>query len=259
MTIFILYIFLFVVIIFYIVKLFNEAKLKKLSNTPNPLIKKSHLKLRSSDGASLLMIASSKNDSELVEKLLVDFNVNINETDYDNNNALIYAIKNNCEEVISLLIEHGVDLNIVNDSGESPIYFAITQNNGKLLELLINNRADIEFKSKKGFNFLKYAKFIEADKCIELLNSKNKKEVINKNNIDEISLYNKQAFAGYNENKNLKSIESEDKKAYKESIDYILLKKNIANILCPSCNNSLDNSLNFVLTVDCLLTIIKLI
>lgn len=242
---FILYIFLFSIIIFYIIKLFNKIRLKKVSNIINPKIKKIHSKLRSNGGASLLMIAASKNNSKLTKELIVDFDANINEVDYDNNNALIYAIRNKCEDVISFLIENGINLNLVNDSGESPIYFAITQNNRELLKLLIDNGADFIPKGKKGFNFLRYAKFIEADNCIDLLKNKIIKNEIIDNKTEERLNYKNEISVKTIKNEYLLNLENDKNEQYKESLNYILLNRNRTNNECPCCKSSLNISLNF--------------
>jgi len=78
-------------------------------------------------GVSILMMAISYNQKEIVNKFVNEPFCNYNLQDQFGNTALIYAIKYNIYENAIQLIEHGCDLNLQNTIGNTALMYAIIE------------------------------------------------------------------------------------------------------------------------------------
>ncbi len=114
-------------------------------------------------GRTPLMYAAVRNYCVEILKLLLDKgkNIDINATDSEGNNALIYAVdRGNIDAVKLLLQKKELDINKKNNKNETALTFAIRRNNLELVKLLLEKGADVNNANKLGITIL-----MEATKC----------------------------------------------------------------------------------------------
>ena len=117
------------------------------------IINKSITKFKS----TLLMNSAIENNYNRV-KFILECNPNINLTDNDKNNALIYAFSgldntnNKCEDcnlnIIEALCKNNINLDQTCDKLETPIFYAIRKDYDKAVEILCNYNFNINHKNK---------------------------------------------------------------------------------------------------------------
>ena len=115
--------------------------------------------------------------------------IDINNTTYHNNNAILYLLNSKYEEnlakkyeIIKLLIEAGININHQNELGETAL---MVVDDLKIAELLIKSGADKNLKNVLGWNALAYALFKGNNEIVKLLtDEKDIKTIIKSLNID---------------------------------------------------------------------------
>lgn len=96
---------------------------------------------------SFLILASIKNDIELVEKLLSYENININNQNYNNETAILLACKYEHFEIAKLLLsDPRVNTHLADNNDETPLIVICKNKNIQIFNLLFShiNRADVE-------------------------------------------------------------------------------------------------------------------
>ncbi|CAH1798925.1 unnamed protein product [Owenia fusiformis] len=105
-------------------------------------------------------------DSETLEKLIDNKEVDINAVDQYGDNALIYTVRNNATNCTKLLLDHGANVNAVNNYGQTALMYAASVNDSvECVNLLIAYGADIDARENDGTTALIHAK----SKCMCIL------------------------------------------------------------------------------------------
>lgn len=94
-----------------------------------------YVNVRTTDGATLLMIASQAGSLSVVEELL-QAGAEINATDKHRDTALVYALLNDYPKIASRLIQAGADVNIRSNSGDTALNIAREKGYSEIVELL---------------------------------------------------------------------------------------------------------------------------
>jgi hypothetical protein len=102
--------------------------------------------------------AVNNNNSDVL-KLLIEKETDINKLNTNGENLLYRALDNNNIniDIIRLLIDKGIDVNKLSNSNISPLFFAIRNNNNiDVIKLLIDKGVDINNIDNNGFTALTY-------------------------------------------------------------------------------------------------------
>ncbi|CDK30216.1 ankyrin repeat domain-containing protein [Candidatus Babela massiliensis] len=105
---------------------------------------------------NILMLAI-KNNKNVAEELIKIHINNINEINYDQKSALMIAIEKNNESIVDLLLTQKAQVNIIDLRMETPLIKAIEVGNRHMVESLISHGADINTAGKWGRTPLMYA------------------------------------------------------------------------------------------------------
>ena len=90
-----------------------------------------------------LFKAIRNNNIDLVEKLLIEHDDDVNAEDDDGNTPLHEAASNNNIEIAKLLIEHGANVNAEADDCRTPLHEAASNNSTEMAKLLIEHGANL--------------------------------------------------------------------------------------------------------------------
>jgi ankyrin repeat protein len=117
----------------------------------------------------IIQITKNGNNSKLVNFLKKN-PTSINDTDDNENTALILACDDNLLYIVDTLIKNNADVNLANKDGETPLMMAHTS---KIIDMLLNvNNIDINKKNKYKDTALTKS-FNNVSKLEKLLNQKN--------------------------------------------------------------------------------------
>lgn len=154
--------------------LFNLVSNNNLNRLKSSINHNTNLNIINDEGQSLLILATLKDNLEIVE-LLIDSGVNVNLQDNSGNNALMVAIDNKIDfDIIKLLIISGTDINLRNNIGDTALIIAVKKDSSlTLIEFLINAGADINIINNNGDNALKIASEKKYNSIIKLLTKTN--------------------------------------------------------------------------------------
>ena len=96
-------------------------------------------------------IESSKNGYyNIVEKLLNEFNININTKDKWGRSSLIWAVLNNHLNIVKLLLKNRANINQTGENLYTPLMYASYKGYNEMVEFLLKNGANINLKSNDG-------------------------------------------------------------------------------------------------------------
>ena len=87
------------------------------------------------DDNHYLIEAVLLNNLDMVQ-VLIDADVDINETDDDGDTALMWAIRRNYNKIVNILINAGSDVNCENNDEETPLSIARENGNNYLVGVL---------------------------------------------------------------------------------------------------------------------------
>ena len=115
-----------------------------------------------------LLFHAIKTESKQLIELLVEFNVDANQTsDYDRQTALMLATQLNLMEIALLLLENDADVDAVNKFGQSAIVYAILyKTKPRLIELLLCWDASLDYQDGDGKTLLLMS-CVNADSSLE--------------------------------------------------------------------------------------------
>ncbi len=158
----------------------NLVKIKALCkqgiDLTQPIILGSEYDLEDYDEVSILFYAIRNGVSIEAIEILLDYGVDINETDEDGLSAIDVAIKFKREDIVELCINRGLDINKTSrKSGITPILLASCFNNIPMVELLLRHNADINSLDNSGMSAKDYAKKLGQKKMLEFLDKKGAK------------------------------------------------------------------------------------
>jgi ankyrin repeat protein len=112
-------------------------------------------------------------------ELLVEYGVDITQTDRDGICALDMAIKFKREDLVEYCIAKGIDPNTTKrKSGMLPILLAACFRDTSMVEILLKNGVDINATDGRGMSAMDYAKKLGQKKMLEYLESKGAKHSI---------------------------------------------------------------------------------
>lgn len=121
-----------------------------------------------------IMAIVEDNAKEIIEPIIEHLN-DIDEKDNDGMTLLMYAAESNKhKEVIELLFNKGADVDKTNNKGMTPLMLAIQNDNiREVCGTLINKcHANIKIRDNKGYCALDYAKEINRNDLMQLLDNK---------------------------------------------------------------------------------------
>lgn len=117
----------------------------------------------------IIQITKNGNNSKLVNFLKKN-PTSINDTDDNENTALILACDDSLLYIVDTLIKNNADVNLANKDGETPLMMAHTS---KIIDMLLNvNNIDINKKNKYKDTALTKS-YNNVSKLEKLLNQKN--------------------------------------------------------------------------------------
>ena len=116
-----------------------------------------------------LMVASEKSHVQIVTKLLLQENTDINKRGNIGWTALFYACFNGNEDVVDVLLDANADPNICASLGWSPLIMASHWGYSQIVQKLLNHNADISKKNDDGDTALSIARFRKRDEVVAIL------------------------------------------------------------------------------------------
>jgi len=133
------------------------------------------------DETNILFWAIREGASLDAIKLLVEYGVDIAQTDRDGVCALDMAIKFKREDIVEFCIQSGIDPNSTKrKSGMLPILLASCFRDPSMVDILLQNGVDINATDGRGMSAMDYAKKLGQKKMLEYLESKGAKHNIYK-------------------------------------------------------------------------------
>jgi ankyrin repeat protein len=119
---------------------------------------------------NLLHIAIAFKNNEVVDDLLTK-GINLNLQDKNGQSPLHYAAAHSNEFIANLLVMNGTDINLKDNWGNTPLWTAVFNSKSfyKIVELLVKNGADVKNVNNAGRSPLDFAKQIEDENLIKIL------------------------------------------------------------------------------------------
>ena len=93
--------------------------------------------LKDSYNNTLLCISSSKGNLVLAERLIKEFNANVNIRNINANSPLILAANTDNLPMVELLLQNGAIINVLNNYGNSAFIIACYRNNTEIIDILL--------------------------------------------------------------------------------------------------------------------------
>jgi ankyrin repeat protein len=90
----------------------------------------------------LIYLATKERHPDVI-KVLLDYGVDINVCNEEENSALLLACSIGNKEIVKLLLEYGADSNLAKSNGEAPLYRAVYYGYKEIVDLLLSNGADV--------------------------------------------------------------------------------------------------------------------
>jgi len=116
-----------------------------------------NINLTDSIGNSAFMYACDKNNGEIMEMLL-DRKVDINQTNTNEENALIRICKNKKENLncVKLLVKRSINIHHEDNMGNTALFYACENSHSATINLLLSYQININHINKKEENLLIY-------------------------------------------------------------------------------------------------------
>ena len=124
-------------------KLFEAIKNGQVDKMRRLIKRGAELNSQNKMGKSPLSWAIDKNQIEIVQVLLTEYNLNSKMI----NNALFDAVHLGDIDIAKLLIENGADINTQKEFGNTSLHLAVREKNFDLVKLLIEYGADVNIKN----------------------------------------------------------------------------------------------------------------
>ncbi|KAJ5073021.1 no mechanoreceptor potential c isoform d-related [Anaeramoeba ignava] len=135
------------------------------------------LDLQDVNGRTVLMLAISAQNSEVVSKLIAS-GADVNIQNFKKQSALHLSIEQNNVPLSKLLMENGANPNIQDENGETPLHLAITQQNIHLVQMLIENKCNCDIQNLKGLTPLHRGILLKDDDSKNEITNQNQPEIL---------------------------------------------------------------------------------
>jgi ankyrin repeat protein len=158
------------------------------SEVINKLLLQENIKIniKGEDGLTSLgyLIVNSDNNDETnqIAEALINNGADVNAINNINEPLILLSTENKKDEITKLLIDNGADINAKSNLGETAIHFA----EGETLKILVENNADINIKDNKGNSVIHKLYFIDDIKYMISLGL----DINEQNNQGETVLFN---------------------------------------------------------------------
>ncbi|MCX8167119.1 MAG: ankyrin repeat domain-containing protein [Candidatus Micrarchaeota archaeon] len=123
------------------------------------------------------------NDSEVVKKVIEEYNPDLNIRDKNGNLPLHTAVESNKADLVEFLLDRGVDVNAVNNYGYTPLIVGTNHNRIEIVEILLKRGANVNLCDNAGESALYKASFNNFIDIVKLLLKYNADVNINKFNV----------------------------------------------------------------------------
>ncbi|MGE3919610.1 MAG: ankyrin repeat domain-containing protein [Gammaproteobacteria bacterium] len=101
----------------------------------------------------LTAVSAEKRSDEMVSRVLLASNVNVNTYDQDNNSALHLAIRAHAgRSVIDALINKGADINLPNSMKQTPLHLAVLVHHEEAIDILLNKSVSMNAQNLSGMS-----------------------------------------------------------------------------------------------------------
>jgi ankyrin repeat protein len=128
---------------------------------------KTQVEWRNSKDESALMIAAIKGHTELV-KLLIAKDADVNKTGWT---PLHYAASGAKTDVIEILLEHSAYIDAESPNGSTPLMMAAMYGNVDCVRMLLEAGADPALKNQLGLSAADFAKRVNRDDSLALIDA----------------------------------------------------------------------------------------
>lgn len=102
-------------------------------------------------------LSSNIFNKEFLQRIL-QYNVEINGSDFDGDTPLHFAVMNNNLEAVEYLLENGANTNVKNKDGITPLHIAVKEKNYDITSRLLSAEADRNTKDIEGISALDIVK-----------------------------------------------------------------------------------------------------
>ena len=158
------------------------------SEVINKLLLQENIKIniKGEDGLAslgyLIVNSDSNEETNKIAEALINKGADVNATNNINEPLILLSVKNKQTEILKLLIDNGADINAKSNLGETAIHYA----EGDTIKILVENNADINIKDNKGNSVIHKLYFIDDIKYMISLGL----DINEKNNKGETILFN---------------------------------------------------------------------
>ena len=120
---------------------------------------------------NIVTFSNVENNFQLLEKLIKEYNVDVNET-YEQSSTLMFCLNENLSmyldsKTLKFLLDNGADINHMNRFGCYILYYCMTL---EKIEILVNYGFDIDLIDKIGNAFIHYLmRRLETDEQVNIL------------------------------------------------------------------------------------------
>jgi len=124
------------------------------------------------NGNTILLIAASNGDLELVKKCLNDYKLYLHKKNNLGENVLMKAVYSGSTPLCKYLIEKGINLESQNNKGETALFYSMSNQSMELFEFLLANGANPKHVSENGNDLLIKAAMRDNEQAMKALIAK---------------------------------------------------------------------------------------
>lgn len=99
------------------------------------------------DGTSPLCSAAYLGNTEVVRRLLLAPDIQVDHTTHEQVTALVFAVQHRSKDIVEILLDKGANPDIVDDEGVAPLHIACIHGFTEIAVVLLNAGADMELKA----------------------------------------------------------------------------------------------------------------